>query len=75
VALDRVVFKHRIAGAQVLRFLVEESHLGNTSVEYLVKVHGTKVPKDRDKVLFETRITFVNVSESGKKRPIRRPDR
>jgi acyl-CoA hydrolase len=73
VALDKVVFKHRIAGAQVLRFLVEESTVGTTSVEYLVKVYGTKVPEDREKVLFETRITFVNVSESGEKRPIRKP--
>lgn len=73
VALDKVVFKHRIAGGQVLRFCVEKSNLGNTSVEYLVKVYGTKVLGDRAKVLFETRITFVNVSESGQKKPIRKP--
>jgi acyl-CoA hydrolase len=73
VALDKVVFKHRIAGGQVLRFRVEKSHLGNTSVEYLVRVFGTKVQGDEEKVLFETRITFVNVSESGEKEPITKP--
>ena len=71
VALDNVVFKHRITNGQILRFDIKQIKLGNTSVEYNVRVYGTQGPA-ADDVLFETNITFVNVDESGSKQAIDR---
>jgi acyl-CoA hydrolase len=68
IALDDVLFKHRITSGEILRFLVKQTRLGNTSVRYNVTVFGEI--RDDDKVLFETNITFVNTDEDGQKIPI-----
>ena len=64
VALDNVVFKHKITCGQILKFNVSLKKKGKTSLDYLVEVSGADVP---DKILFETNITFVNISKSGEK--------
>lgn len=69
VALDDVVFKHRITNGQILRFAIKQSKSGTTSVEYNVQVFSAQHPEEK-RVLFETNITFVNVDDSGKKQPI-----
>jgi acyl-CoA hydrolase len=71
IALNDVAFRHPILCGQILRFAVSQKRLGNTSVEYLVEVFGEKSPDIDEKVLFATSITFVNVTESGAKQPIR----
>jgi acyl-CoA hydrolase len=72
IALDNVTFKHRISSGQILKFSVVESKLGNTSVEYLVQAFGEQDQRKKAQVLFETKITFVSVTESGRKRSIKR---
>ena len=64
VALDNVVFKHNILSGQILKFTVSLEKKGKTSVHYHVRVSGNLEPS---KVLFETKITFVNISETGEK--------
>lgn len=71
VALDNVEFKHQIACGQILRFSVNRQRVGTTSVGYSVEVIGARSPKDPDRVLFATNITFVNITQSGRKAPIR----
>ncbi len=71
VGLDDVTFRHPIACGQILRFLVNRARLGNTSVDYAVKVFGENPTSTRGAVLFETRITFVNVDQDGSKVAIR----
>ena len=71
IALDAVEFRHPIALGEILRFTVTETRKGTTSVEYLVEVYGEKIAPEAD-VLFATKITFVNVDESGNKAPIKR---
>ena len=65
------MFKHRITNGQILRFDIKQAKLGNTSVEYNVRVYGTHSTA-ADDVLFETNITFVSVDESGSKQAIDR---
>jgi len=72
IALNNVEFKHPILCGQILRFAVSQVRLGNSSVEYLIEVFGEGSGGAVGQVLFATGITFVNVSESGKKKPIRR---
>jgi len=71
IALDNVVFKKPIHTGDILCFNVTESQRGRTSVEYDIKVYNDRAPKDsRGVLLFETKITFVNVDPSGKPQPI-----
>lgn len=74
VAMDHVVFKHPIANGQILRFTVSEVRRGRTSVQYRVEVFGEK-PEERNgkasrPLLFETEITFVNLTDTGRAAPI-----
>lgn len=70
VALDNVIFKHRIECGQILCFSVKKTRLGTTSVEYSVAVYGERGAGSSKGVMFETKITFVAVSENGSKKPI-----
>ncbi|PCJ58869.1 MAG: acyl-CoA thioesterase [Planctomycetota bacterium] len=70
IALENVVFKKPIACGQILRFAVNESKMGNTSVEYHVDVFGEKGSENQTNPLFQTNITFVSVDEDGNKKSI-----
>jgi len=72
IALNNVEFKHPIVCGQILRFSVKRGRLGTTSVEYDVEVHGENYQQHFDGILFATKVTFVNVTESGDKVAIRR---
>ncbi len=67
IGLENVEFNHPIALGEILRFAVTETRKGNTSVTYQVEVFGEKVATNAATVLFETRITFVNLDANGKK--------
>ncbi len=70
IGLDDVEFKHPIKPGEILRFSVQQTRKGSTSVSYQVTVTGEKfAPKDQ--VLFATNIAFVNVDNDGIKQPIR----
>jgi acyl-CoA hydrolase len=72
VALDNVVFKKRVSMGEIVRFVVERTHLGKTSIQYTVKAFGTRHHSQPDEVIFETRITFVAVDAEGNKQEIKR---
>jgi len=72
VSLDNVVFKEPINCGDILCFTIQEEKLGNTSVRYAVTVVNERDSEENRKVLFQTGITFVNVSAEGKKERIRR---
>ena len=66
VALDNVVFKKPIHTGDILCFDVSLSKRGKTSIEYMIKVHNDRAPKEkRAELLFETKIVFVNVDSTG----------
>jgi acyl-CoA hydrolase len=69
IGLKDVEFRHPIALGEILRFEVNETRKGNTSVEYRVQVFGEKQATAGNS-LFETSITFVNVRANGDKAPI-----
>ncbi len=70
VAMDNVEFHRGIQNGEVLQFSVDRIKIGSTSVQYGVAVYGTVMSEDASAVLFATTVTFVNVDESGQKRPI-----
>ena len=73
IALDNVAFHHPVAGGEIIRFDVSRTRMGQTSVQYKVKVFGTRRHACPETILFETRITFVAVDREGGKQPIASP--
>jgi acyl-CoA hydrolase len=73
IALDNVAFHHPVTGGEIIRFQVDRSRQGTTSVQYGVKVYGTRRQACPETILFDTHITFVSVDEAGDKKAIRQP--
>ena len=71
VGMDRVVFKKTVRQGSILKFIVEKTHTGNTSVQYLVHVYRSD-HKAMNDLIFTTSVTFVRVDEEGEKLPIPR---
>ena len=67
VALDKVTFKKGVNEGSILKFNIEKSNEGNTSVQYLVNVLCKNNCNEDLELIFSTRITFVNVNKEGKK--------
>lgn len=72
VSLDDVVFKKSIVTGSVLRFMINNTKIGTTSVRYTVKVYADKIESGKESLVFETNVTFVNVDEQGNKQPVRK---
>ncbi len=70
IGLDNVVFKEPIKAACILCFKATELKLGNSSIQYLIDVYYADEDEGSRKVLFETKITFVNISLGGDKKEI-----
>ena len=71
VSLDNVVFRKPIKVGYILCFDVVRVRLGTTSVSYDIKVFNAKDHTQKDELLFETNVVFVNVNAEGKKEPIK----
>ncbi len=71
-SLDNVVSKEPIQCGGILCFSINGEKLGNTSVHYSVVAVNAKDTEDHCKILLQTGSTFVKVSPSGGKEPIRR---
>ena len=70
ISLDNVVFRKPIKVGYILCFDIVESKIGTSSIEYKVEVYNAKAGEENKFLLFETKIVFVNVDESGGKRNI-----
>lgn len=70
IGLDNVFFKEPIKPGCILCFEATEFKLGNSSIQYDVKVYYADEKPENIAILFETKITFVNISEEGNKKSI-----
>ena len=70
VALDDVTFKKGVRDGAILKFNIEKSHTGNTSVQYLVNVFCQNNCVSNLELIFSTHITFVNLDETGLKKSL-----
>lgn len=70
VALDNIVFRHRVENGSILRFAIELQGRGTTSVSYGVTVHADAPGGRAEEQVFTTRITFVRVDATGTKKPL-----
>lgn len=70
VALDKVTFKKGVKDGAILKFDIKKSHVGNTSVQYLVNVYCQNSCYTNLEIIFSTHITFVNLDENGMKKSL-----
>ncbi len=68
VALDKVNFKKSVNEGAILKFNIEKSNTGNTSVQYLVNVYCQNNCYENLDLIFSTHITFVNLDKNGNKK-------
>ena len=71
IGLDEVVFKRSVREGTILKFVVEKTREGNTSVQYTVTVFRGNRERDGDEPVFSTSVTLVNVDEQGRKQGLR----
>lgn len=66
LGMDKVEFKKSVREGTILKFIVERTKEGNTSVQYLVHVYRGNDRAEND-LIFSTRVTFVRITECGTK--------
>ena len=69
VGMDKVVFKKTVKGGTILKFIVEKTRVGTTSVQYSVHVYRSRASEEKD-MIFSTNVTFVRIDEEERKIPI-----
>jgi acyl-CoA hydrolase len=72
IGMDRVEFRKPVRGGAILRFAIQRSHQGATSVQYSANVFADDIESGREDIVFSTHITFVCLDESGNKAPLLR---
>ena len=69
IGMDSVEFKKSVRQGTILKFMVEKTKVGTTSLQYLVHVYRSNNLEENN-FIFSTRVTFVRVDEQGKKIPL-----
>lgn len=67
IAMDRVEFRKPAGDGSILRFEGHRSHVGQSSVTYLVEVFRRELHAIGEDPMFSTAITFVRVDDQGRK--------
>lgn len=70
VAMDEIRFSQQVPLGSILRFNMEYSCQGVTSVTYNVVVYSDEPGKDSERRVFANSITFVRVDDRGKKKEL-----
>lgn len=69
IAMDKVEFRKSVREGTILRFQSTKTHVGNTSVSFLVEVWRDVAVEQRE-LVFSTSVTLVRVDDQGNKQPI-----
>jgi acyl-CoA hydrolase len=72
-AMDDVSFTRGVAVGSTLRFCVQRSALGATSVRYVVHVYAQECGTLEEYPVFRTTITFVAIGAEHQKQPLPLP--
>jgi acyl-CoA hydrolase len=66
IGMDSVEFKKSVQQGTILKFIVEKTKKGTTSLQYLVHVYRSNNLEESN-FIFSTHVTFVRVDEQGNK--------
>jgi len=65
VGFSEVKFRQRVLNGSVLRFSVNKSRKGHSSVTYSVDVFARESEAENETKVFQTSVTFVRVDDDG----------
>lgn len=68
IGMDEVVFRHSVREGTILSIVSEKVKSGSSSVTYQVNVHRGRSKGSES--IFSTKVTFVNVDETGEKKAL-----
>lgn len=69
-AMDKSEFHHSVPNGSILRFHIEQQHVGTTSVLYSVDVFADMPGATVEQLIFSNRVTFVSIDAQGNKTPL-----
>ena len=72
IGMDRVEFKKSIKQGTILKFVVEQSGEGNSSVSYKVSVLKDNPQAKQKEQVFSTQVSFVNTDKHGIKKKLQK---
>lgn len=67
IAMDKVEFRKSVKLGAVMRFEVQQTRVGKTSVQYEARVYSDVIDTGEEELVFTTHVTFVRVDEKGEK--------
>jgi acyl-CoA hydrolase len=67
--MDKVEFKKSVVQGTILKFIVEKTREGSTSVQYVVRVYRGRNTAEKH-LIFSTNVTFVKIDQNGEKAPL-----
>lgn len=67
IGMERVEFRKGVDKGAILRFDVQRSHQGTTSVRYTVNVYADNIETGAEELVFSTHVTFVCLDANGNK--------
>lgn len=70
MAMQDIVFQHRIVNGAILRFNILPARQGTTSITYRVTIFADEPGATEEKQVFSTLVTFVHLDDSGRKTPL-----
>lgn len=70
IAMDKVEFRRSVRQGSILRFDVQRSARGDTSVTYTTKVFCDDIETGREENIFSTHVTFVCLDDEGAKQSL-----
>jgi len=71
-AMDNSEFKYSVPNGSILRFHIEQRHVGTTSALYSVDVWADMPGHREEKLIFSNRVTFVAVNSDGEKTALKK---
>lgn len=68
IGMDEVNFKKSVRQGTILKFVVERTKIGRTSVQYKVTAIRENTGQGDEETVFSTHVTLVHVDEYGAKK-------
>jgi len=68
IGMDHVEFRKSVRSGTILKFMINKSKVGSSSVSYQVTVLVQKKKINEQDPIFSTTVTFVSIDSNGRKK-------
>ena len=71
-AMENSEFRYGVPNGAILRFHIQQVHVGNTSATYSVEVYGDFPGAREEEFVFSNKVTFVALDKEGNKTSLKK---